>query len=404
MAAVLFLDLDRFKVVNDGLGHMAGDEIISQVARRLQGSVREPDTVARVGGDEFTLLLQNLSREEEVLAAAERITEAMEKDFTLGGQSIHLGISVGIAQFTEDSVQPGLSLEEQADRLIRNADFAMYRAKQRPGSNFALFDVSLDATGGVRLERESELREALRSGQLEVFYQPIISLVSGRIGGIETLVRWNHPQRGLIAPAEFLPLAEETGLILELDAQVIEEGCRQLAQWSELLGGDRPLFLHPNLSASQFENPALLTQLEGIVERTGVDPGSIELEVTEHVVTQAPERTRELKHMGFGIAIDDFGRGYSSLLYLRRLAIDALKIDAGFTQGVGRDREDEAIVKTIIALGETLGLAVVAEGIETEEQLAWLRTTTCGWGQGHLFARAMTAEEISTLLLRDPKW
>ncbi len=403
-AAVLFIDLDRFKVVNDGLGHMAGDQVLAQVARRLQSCVRQPDTVARVGGDEFTVLLPELSGEAEALAAAERIAEAMELDFSVNGHPVHLGVSIGIAMMGEGDSKSRLRLSEQADHLVRNADFAMYRAKERPGSNFAVFDLSRDATGGVRLERERELREALRSDQLTVFYQPIVSLTTGRIGGVESLVRWRHPERGLILPAEFLPLAEETGLILELDARVLEVGCRQLALWSKLLANDRRLVLHPNLSASQFENPELLVELTGVIERSGIDPGLIELEVTEHVVTQAPERTRGLKQMGFGIAVDDFGRGYSSLLYLRRLAIDALKIDQGFTQGVGRNREDEAIVRTIIALGDSLGLETVAEGIETAEQLAWLRTTSCGWAQGHYFARPVPAEEISDLLRRDPRW
>lgn len=404
LAAVLFLDLDRFKVVNDGLGHRAGDQILTQVADRLRVCVRELDTVARVGGDEFTILLQGLRVEEEATEVAERVALSMERDFTFDGQPLHVGASIGVAIFDGDAVRKGARADEQADVLIRNADFAMYRAKRRPGSQYAMFDLSQDAAGGGRLQRERELRRAVREEQFVVHYQPIVSLATGRIDAVEPLVRWRHPERGLVQPAEFLGLAQETGLILGLDAWVLEEACRQFARWLAGPIAGRRLQLHPNLSASQFENPKLLDELEGIVQRTGVAPRAIELEVTEHVVTQAPERTRELKRMGFGIAVDDFGRGYSSLMYLKRLAIDTLKIDRGFVQGIGRDREDEAIVRTILALGTTLGLDVVAEGIETEEQLTWLRETACGWGQGFLFAEPMPAVELGELLKRDPQW
>lgn len=400
--SVLFIDLDRFKVVNDSLGHMAGDRLLVSVARRLEGCVREQDTVARFGGDEFIVLLEGLEGAQDAVDVAERMVQGFETPFRVSNEEVHLRASIGIATFDENRCVPAERLQ-QAEDLVRQADAAMYRSKGQSDSRYRVFDPDVDLSERGRLQRENELRRALERGEFVLHYQPIVDLEGGKVVAVEPLVRWVHPQRGLVSPDEFIPVAEESGLIVPLGAWVLALACRDLTEWREIPMA-RSLWLHPNLSARQFEDPHLPNVVRDILDETGLAPERLQLEVTEHMVMLVPERLKELKKLGVGIAVDDFGTGYSSLSYIRELNVDALKIDQSFIQGLGTDSRDEAIVKTIITLGATLDLRVVAEGIERMAQLERLRALGCGWGQGYYFAPAMPAEAFQALLARDPIW
>ena len=400
--SVLFIDLDRFKVVNDSLGHMAGDRLLVSVARRLEGCVREQDTVARFGGDEFIVLLEGLAGVEDAVEVAERMVQAFETPFLISNEEVHLRSSIGIATFDEDRCQPCDRLE-RAEDLVRQADTAMYRAKGKAETRYRVFDPDVDVEERGRLQRENELRRALERSEFVLHYQPIVELRSGKVVAVEPLVRWAHPGRGLVSPDEFIPVAEESGLIVPLGEWVLATACRHLMEWREIPAAE-PLLLHPNLSARQFEDPQLPGLIRRILSETELAPERLQLEVTEHMLMLVPERLKELKKLGVGIAIDDFGTGYSSLSYIRELNVDALKIDQSFIQGLGSDSRDEAIVKTIVILGGTLDLRIVAEGIERAAQLERLRALGCGWGQGYYFASPMTGEAFRDLLARDPTW
>lgn len=395
--AVLFIDLDRFKVVNDSLSHAAGDQVLVKVSSRLQACVREPDTVARVGGDEFVVLLENLRDAEESETVANRIQTAFEPPFPVAGEKVHLDASIGIALLEPESAKQ-LPSTETVDELVRRADNAMYRAKAKRGTGFAHYAPEGDEERQPRIQRENELRRAIESGEFVLLFQPIVSLPDGRIAAAEPLVRWRHPERGLLLPEEFLPLADETGLILDLGAWVLEASCRQVAEWNRQLRPDDPLFVHPNLSPQQLEDPALEERVATILEAAGMPARYLEVEVTEHSVMQAPTRTKAIADLGVGICIDDFGTGYSSLSYVRELAADALKIDMSFIHGIGKSRADEAIIRTILTLGRSLELDVVAEGVETGAQRSWLEMEGCPWGQGFLFGRPVTTAEFRELL------
>ncbi len=392
--AVLFLDLDNFKLVNDSLGHQVGDQLLVEVARRLQTCVRSADTVARLGGDEFVLLLESLSSEADAGPVADGIAAMLATPFRLDGREIVVTASIGIAV--------GDAGAELADSLLRNADAAMYRAKARGKGCHAVFEPSMQTDTLARLELEAELRQALERNELRVHYQPIVPLQSGRITDVEALVRWQHPTRGLVPPIDFIPLAEETGLIVPLGLWVLEQACLQTAAWHREFPTAPPLVVSVNLSPRQFQMPDLVEEVSRVLAITGLPAACLKLEITEGVIMRDVEATIatlwRLRTLGIQLAIDDFGTGYSSLAYLRRLPLDVLKIDRSFIMGIGENAEDKAIVQAILSLAKSLGLSVTAEGIETAEQATMLSGWQCDRGQGYYFARPLDAEKTTVLL------
>ena len=392
--AVLFVDLDNFKVINDSLGHQAGDALLVEVAGRLKACVRAGDTVARLGGDEFTVLLEAVDREAEATAAAERIAEALHAPIHVAGRDVFIGASIGVA----------LSAPHDAhtDTLLRNVDLAMYQAKAAGKARFAIFDARLEAQALERLELETDLRLALERDEFRLHYQAIQSLANGRIAEVEALLRWERPGHGLVSPATFIPVAEETGLIIPIGQWVLKEACRQARSWQVQYPSHPPLVISVNLSGRQFQHPDLVADIQRAVQAANLDPRTLKLEVTESVAMQDAEATvgtlRALKALGIQLAIDDFGTGYSSLAYLKRFPVDTLKIDRSFVDGVGQDAQDTAIVKSVVALAKTLHLQVTGEGIETPAQAAQLRALGCDCGQGYLFARPVPAAGLSSRL------
>lgn len=394
--AVMFMDLDRFKIVNDSMGHEAGDRLIAAVARRVRSVVRDADTVARLGGDEFGILLEFNISPRDAEAVAERVLQELEPPFTFSGQEIYISASLGIAFTTPETEDP--------EDLLRYADVAMYRAKGEGPGNYRIFDPEVDARATSRLAMETDLRQAIERGQLFNLYQPIVSLRSGRIEGLEALVRWEHPERGLVGPGEFIPVAEETGLIVPLGYLVMRRACEAMKAWESVVSDGRRLGVGVNLSTRQFEQPDLATYLLEILEETGTAPETLRIEITESELMRDTGRIAELKELGLKVVIDDFGTGYSSLAYLKHLQADSLKIDRSFVMGLGERPEDDAIVRTVLTLAGSLELEVTAEGIETESQLALLRDMGCGSGQGYYFSRPIPEDEVLDLLQRDPRW
>ncbi len=399
---VLYVDLDRFKVVNDSLGHAAGDALLVAVAGRLVGCVRAGDTVARLGGDEFALLLDGLGEASQAVRTAERVIRALEAPVRLDGHDVVVGASIGIA------VGALVATATTAADLLREADVALYRAKAGGRGRYAVFDAAMNAHALERLELEAELRRGLERGEFAVYYQPKVELATGRLAGLEALVRWRHPARGLVGPDAFIPLAEETGLIVPLGQWVLEEACRQARRWgaegAEGAGGGPAVVVSVNLSARQFAQPALEEAVARALAMSGADAGQVQLEITEGVAMGNAEATvetlRRLKGLGVELAIDDFGTGYSSLAYLKRFPVDALKIDRAFVTGVRRETADASIVGAVVGLGRALGLAVVAEGVETAEEAAQVRALGCGQGQGYHFARPLPRAEAEALVVR----
>jgi diguanylate cyclase (GGDEF)-like protein len=392
--AVMFLDLDNFKVVNDSLGHEVGDQLLSAVANRLRECLRDEDTAARLGGDELAVLLEDIVDEQSVVDIAKRISAMMTEPFVLNGRELFATFSIGIALST-----PG---HDRPDTLLRNADLAMYRAKANGKARFQVFDPSMTISALERMEMETDLRHALDRGELRVVYQPIMSLETGSVSELEVLVRWDHPTRGLISPTQFIPLAEETGLIVAIGQWVLEESCRQGRAWHVAQPTEPLLTISVNLSARQFLQVDLVEDVARAIWESRMDPSSLNLEITESVLMRDIDGTIEklwaLKRLGVQLAIDDFGTGYSSLSYLKRFPVDTLKIDRSFVSGLGQDSNDTAIVRSVVALAKSLNLAVTGEGIETSEQLGHLQALGCDRGQGYLFAMPLDAHAIDALL------
>jgi diguanylate cyclase (GGDEF)-like protein len=390
---VLFVDLDDFKTVNDSLGHAAGDSLLSAVADRLRGCLRPTDLAARLGGDEFAILLEG-GEVEHALAIGERIIGALRAPFWIDGNEVDVRASVGIAT--------RVSATETPDNLLRNADVAMYTAKAGGKARVALFQPEMHAAVVARHALTGRLQRAVAEQQFVIHYQPIVDLHTGAITGAEALVRWRQPDRSLMPPMEFIPLAEETGLILPIGRWVLETSCRQAAAWSRLVPGPR-FNMGVNLSARQVQQPGFVDEVAEILEQTQLDPTALVLEITETVMMQDTTATSAklaaLKQLGIKLAIDDFGTGYSSLSYLRRFPVDAIKMAKPFVEVAGPRRRDSAFASAIIALGHSLSLSVVAEGIERAEQLRVLRKLGCDQGQGYYFGQPMEAGRLSALLL-----
>jgi diguanylate cyclase (GGDEF)-like protein len=392
--AVLALDLDRFKQVNDTLGHAAGDALIREVALRLGEAVRASDTVARLGGDEFCLLVTDVDEDATILALCERILATVERPFLLMGSQTFVGVSIGVAMPPEAGTDRG--------ELMRKADIALYRAKHEGRGRYRFFAPFMDETVKLRGQIEDELRQALADGTgLSVHYQPEVDAHSGRVIGLEALTRWNHPARGLLPPGQFIPIAEETGLILPLGEWVLAQACRMAARLPDL-------FVAVNVSPVQLRSPALAARFATIVAAAGCRPGQIELEITESVLlgedTPAAETMRTLRAAGFRIALDDFGTGYSSLSYLRQFKIDKIKIDRSFTSNLAHDAEAAAIVTSVVTLGHAMGLTVTAEGVENRDQMHRLSEAGCHELQGYLFARALPEDTVAEFIAEREKF
>jgi diguanylate cyclase (GGDEF)-like protein/PAS domain S-box-containing protein len=399
LAAVLVLDLDRFREVAERFGDDAVDRLLVAVAGRLRSILRPSDTVSRFGSDEFAMLCPDLGHERDAVRLAERITAGLATPFAVGGQEIVVSASIGIALTG--------SRTRRADSLLFDADTALQRAKQR-GGGYELFDEAVRAQLIERLELERSLRRAVEADELRALYQPIVSLKEGRLVGVEALVRWEQPGRGRLLPSEFVPFAEETGLIVPLGAWVLAEGCRQAARWRA--SGTRPLAptMHVNLSPRQFTEPHLVDLVAGALADTGTDPDRLCLEVTERALAANPASAattlKRLSALGVRVSVDDFGTGYSSLASLQYLPISSLKIDRSFVARLDLDPSDDAMVAAVIGLGHTLGLTVIAEGVETPRQLARLDQLGCDYAQGYLFARPETAGRVGELLGQDRRW
>ncbi len=398
--AVLFLDLDNFKLVNDGFGHAVGDQLLLKVAGRLEACLRPQDTVARFGGDEFTILLEDAPGLDSAILVAKRVIEGLQAPFVLKGREVFVTASIGIVLSS-----PGR--ENFSEDLLRDADAAMYRAKAGGKAGYEVFEPNMNVRALEQLELESDLRRAIEREEFVVHYQPVVELATGKVVGMEALLRWEHPERGLLYPSGFIPLTEETGLIVPIGQYVIEEVCNQARLWQEQYLRDPALVVSVNLSARQFQHPGLIQELAQALRKSGADPNGLELEITESVLMKdeevAPARLEELKGLGIRMALDDFGTSYSSLSYLKRLPVETLKLDKSFVDGLGKDPKDKLIASATISLAQTLGLEVVAEGVETAEQLRQLRKLGCDLVQGNYFARPLTSEEASALIATGPR-
>jgi diguanylate cyclase (GGDEF)-like protein/PAS domain S-box-containing protein len=397
--SVLVLDIDRFKVINDSLGHVLGDQLLIEVARRLEAALRPGDTVARLGGDEFTILLEDVPTAADARKVADRLHEELKAPFLLATEEVFSGASIGIAHGSAEYARP--------EDILRDGDTALYRAKAQGRGRCVEFDSSMHDRAVELLHLETSLRRALERREFRLHYQPVVSLTSGQITGAEALLRWMHPERGLVPPLDFIPLAEETGLIVEIGAWVLKEACRQMKEWQEKLGQPQ-LEIGVNLSSRQFQVPGLVAQVAEVLQETGLSPRSLRLEVTESLLMDkhpnVAQSMTELRAMGVRLDLDDFGTGYSSLSYLHQFPIDTLKIDRSFIQRMGATDEALEIVNTILALASSLDMEVVAEGVETEQQLELLRKMHCSYAQGYHLSRPIEPVQFETLLGTRRSW
>jgi diguanylate cyclase (GGDEF)-like protein/PAS domain S-box-containing protein len=392
--AVLFLDCDRFKVVNDSLGHAIGDQLLQAVAQRLEDSLRPGDVVARLGGDEFAILLENLQSPQDAEHIATRINQSLTKFFSLEGHTVYISGSIGIAFNSQHSQQP--------EDLLRDADTAMYRAKAAGKSQYAVFEGTMHEQAQRSLQLETDLRCAIEAEQFQLFYQPIWSLETNSITGFEALIRWPHSERGMISPAEFIPIAEETGLIVPIGQWVIQEACRQMKIWKDQFPSAQPLTVSVNLSARQFSDPNLVSHIQSTLAQTGFPPHRLKIEITETMIVEnhqaAVQILTQLQAIGIQIQVDDFGTGYSSLSVLHNLPLDTLKIDISFVRLLETDPDNAEIVKVIIKLAQNLGMVAIAEGVETQSQLRQLKALGCDFAQGYLLAKPLPPLEIERLV------
>jgi diguanylate cyclase (GGDEF)-like protein len=400
--AIFFLDVDRFKVINDSLGHVAGDELIVAIARRLEKALRSTDTLcriegeatlARMGGDEFTMLLDRVPDAETAVRIANRIHAVVGDPFLIQGREVVSSISIGVVMSADRY--------RTAEEMVRDADTAMYRAKQLGKGRSEMFDTSMLAVAQERLELEADLRHALDGGQLQLLYQPIVSLVEGRLGGFEALLRWNHPTRGLVGPSTFIPVAEETGLIIPIGLWVLREACRQMRAWQAEYPSAAQLIISVNLSARQCMHPGLIADVSRILAETGITPERVKLEITEGIVLENTDAVAKILHdlrsLGVQLGLDDFGMGYSALSYLQRFPFQTIKIDRTFVSGV-QDGANAEIIRAIVSLAEGLDMNVTAEGVETGEQVNRLKELACGFGQGFYFHHPLTSRDAREML------
>jgi diguanylate cyclase (GGDEF)-like protein/PAS domain S-box-containing protein len=413
--AVLFLDLDSFKLINDSLGHLVGDQMLVAIAQRLATCLRPEDTLARFGGDEFTILLEDVRDLANATQLAEQIQQQLTQPFKLKGQDIYTTTSIGIVVSTIGASQP--------EDLLRSADTALYRAKALGGNRYVVFDSEMHSRALLRLRLESDMRRALAEPgewgnpplvnrkhftEFLVYYQPIVSLRKMQIAGLEALVRWQHSEQGLISPTEFIPIAEETGLIVPIGWIVMRQACLQMRQWHQQFPERSHLSISVNLSVKQFTQANLVNQVHQVLRETGLRPQQLKLEITESALMESPETAasmlRELQALGVQIALDDFGTGYSSLAYLHRFPIDTLKVDSSFVRRVDEVGEQLEIVRTILTLAWNLGVDTIAEGIETTKHLSQLRSLRCDYGQGYLFSKPLKAEDATALLAKPDFW
>jgi diguanylate cyclase (GGDEF)-like protein/PAS domain S-box-containing protein len=398
-AAVLLLDFDRFKLINDSLGHAAGDDLLAAAAPRLKQMLRVSDTIARFGADEFGILLEDIAGEQDAVDMAQRIAGTFTRPFVLDGNEHFVSVSIGITLAAGG---------ECAEELVRDADAAMHRAKERGRARYELFDEGIRGRAISRLRVENDLRRALERGELTLEYQPIVGLDAHAVIGVEALVRWDHPQRGRIPPLEFIPIAEENGLIEPIGRWVLEHACRQGAAWYASRPDAMPISVAVNLSAAQFDSPTLVDSVTAALRGARLDPGLLSLELTESVVMGQSEELfqtlAELKSLGVSLILDDFGTGYSSLSYLTRLPLDVLKVDRSFIDGLGIETRDTGITEAIVGMSNALSLRVIGEGVETELQLAELRRLACDAVQGFLFSRPVAAERITEILAEGEAW
>ncbi|MBI3894508.1 MAG: EAL domain-containing protein [Acidobacteria bacterium] len=411
--AVIFIDLDRFKVVNDSLGHLVGDQLLVEMSRRIQRCLRTSDTVARLGedqseihtvarfgGDEYAILLDDIKHVSDATRVVERLRKELQMPFNLDGREVFASASIGIALSTTGYEHP--------EELLRDADIAMYRAKALGSGRHQVFDISMHERIVKLLDTENDLRRAVERHEFQLHYQPIVSLQSGRVAGFEALVRWQHPDRGLIYPGEFIPVAEETELIIPISEWILREACQQAHEWQAQFSGLSPWSVSVNLTSRYFARKNLLQEIGSLITENKLDPCHLRLEITESQIMQNAKTISEtllhLDNSGIGIYIDDFGTGYSSLSYLSSFRVHSLKIDQSFVGALNADEKSAAIVRSIISLGHSLGLKVIAEGVETAEQLNYLRALQCDYGQGYYFSRPVDTATIADLILQKPQW